>query len=154
MLCFTKIPRGNVKRKRDEQWDVIEKFVVSGLDRTDSRLPKVLCLTCSIYLNQYSNGIFERKIKLFDHSSITGSPILTKNHTCTVCEIGSKSNFHCSKPKKGRPHSVESEIEAPTPVKVCSFCFSKLAKGKSHVCTQTTREFNILKAVQVRFRLN
>ena len=148
LLCFTKIKSENRSREVGEtEWDIIENYVVAGLDRTDTRLPTVLCTTCNFYLSQYSQGIFERQIKLFDFSSITGSPILTRDHTCTVCEIGLTNFFGRSKPKLGRPRNTECDV-CPTPVTLCSFCFSTISPGKSHLCTQTTREKNIMTCIQ------
>ena len=36
----------------------------------------------------------------------------------------------------------------PTPIKLCSFCFTEISQGKNHLCTNTTKETNILKSLQ------
>lgn len=156
LLCFSSKKAKEKSRIRfinDKQWDLIERFVISGLDRHDSRLPTVLCETCNRVLTEYGRGVFNRKIQLFDHSRITaGTPMVTREHTCLVCEIGSSMFGKCQvlKPKVGRPlqnMNMNNNI-VPTPIKLCSFCFTEISQGKNHICTNTTKETNILKSLQ------
>ena len=118
--------------------------------RGDSRLPSVVCQTCRRILHDYANGIFTRKITIFNHSTITGSNVITRDHTCKVCDVGSSSGLRQYtskiKPSVGRPPINDPKAE-PSPIKLCSFCFSKLSPGNAHKCTQTTRENNILKEI-------
>ena len=149
LLCFSKIPCGKTALPiREREKTLIERFVVSGLNPADSRLPSVLCKSCNLILNLYDKGNFERKIRLFDHSQIQGSSMLTREHTCTVCEIGSAlfGNKNFPRSGKGRP-TLASDKETPTPIKICSFCFSQSSPGRTHICTNATREKNLFAAV-------
>ena len=91
LLCFNKIKPSTCGRPlKEKTWRYIEKYIISGLDKKDSRLPKVLCMGCNARLNEYSRGIFVNKIDLFDHKKLTEGPtMITREHTCIVCEIGS-----------------------------------------------------------------
>ena len=110
-----------------------------------------MCIASKIVLKEYSKGIFKRKIRRFDHSSITGSGIITRQHTWTVCEISSSSGLrqYNSKLKVGRPSTLDLKQDEPSPVKLCSFCLSEIAPGKSHMCTKTMRESNRVNSIIV-----
>ena len=131
-----------------EDWNAIEKYIVCGLNREDERLPKVLCASCSYTVNDYSKGIFVKRINVFDHSQIRGSSLITRDHTCLVCDIASASLNDSIKFKKsiksnpGRP-STKPLVDPPSPITLCSFCLSKTSKGKPHICSDTSRVDNL-----------
>ena len=66
LLCFTKIKPSLSGRPLKKQHGAI-----SGLDRNNSRLPKLICMGCYGRLNEYSGRIFAAKINLFDHKKCT-----------------------------------------------------------------------------------
>lgn len=147
-VCFLCFCRSKDMRKiNSKQWETIEKYLVSGLNREDERLPKVLCSTCRLAVSEYARGIFDRDINLFDHSKVEGSSLITRDHTCLVCEIGSASlkdylSLHSPKSPIGRP-STTSAFHLPSAITLCSFCLSEISKGKPHVCTKTSRVDNL-----------
>ena len=62
-VCFLCFCRSKDMRKiNSKQWETIEKYLVSGLNREDERLPKVLCSTCRLAVSEYARGIFDRDI--------------------------------------------------------------------------------------------
>lgn len=162
ILCLGKTK--DMRRITDDYWTIIEEHVIQGLSRYDDRLPTVLCTTCIRVLRDYDKGIFSRQITVFDHSLIVTAPQTRQSSKCSclVCAMASSVPKNIAAKtaaaaltihKVGRPSASKyvsscsyffpSVSEAPTAIKICSHCFSLLAKGKSHVCSKSSRLQNM-----------
>ena len=150
LLCFNKSK--HMRELNSNLRNIIQESFVRGIDFEDTRFPKVLCSTCFTIVYQAGSGIFKRKIEIFDYSKLKPLKQTTRNSIiscdCIVCTIGSTVNFwksheHVSKKrKKGRPNKETSSVPCSV-IQLCSFCFSKISKGISHVCTETAKVNNI-----------
>ena len=122
-------------------------------DFDDERYPTKLCSNCYTIVSEYKHNIFTRKIILFDHSKLPKIRLFTRNTDkceCLVCDTARASttlNFALSKSvmQKRKPGPIPSKsVDTPSPISMCSHCFSELARGKPHNCTQTQRHDNLL----------
>ncbi|OAF64726.1 hypothetical protein A3Q56_07564 [Intoshia linei] len=70
---------------------LVELYFDQGIDKNDDRLPNVICSNCQIIVHEYGNGIFSRKIEIFDHTKLTINSkrnirsSLNKTCSCTIC---------------------------------------------------------------------
>ena len=148
----------------EKTWNVIDEFILQGLNPNDERLPNALCSTCSRTVREYSNGNFSRKIVIFDHSQIE-QIVQTRRITkegcpCLVCEVATSMPRNICQSKTLRPNSEKLKgqsskmlassdeflpsVQKPAvAIKVCSFCLSILARGCPHVCTKSKRFDNL-----------
>lgn len=154
LLCFGKT---KIMRNITETIQIlINKHLMNGYDINDERLPQVLCGNCHTILHEYSNGLYNRKIDIFDHSKLgVGRLITTRSGRlceCHICEISRASttiNFGKSvmkKRKAGKKVSssnlTKQQLQLMT---LCSSCLSIICRGKEHNCTRGQRHQNILK---------
>lgn len=152
LLCFNK--EKDMRKISDANYDVIKEHVINGFDSSDERLPKVLCCTCRLTLNEFVKGNFERKIKLYDHSLVgehgpqTRFKFKNTECMCIVCKIARETlnKTLITKAAKGRPNSDDSKSSSnckPTVLKLCSQCLTTIAQGQAHNCTESTRISNM-----------
>ncbi|OAF65284.1 hypothetical protein A3Q56_07000 [Intoshia linei] len=134
-----------------------------GIDKNDDRLPNVICSNCQKIVHEYGNGIFSRKIEIFDYFKRNTRSSQNKTCSCTICLSQLSFNFNSNngvpKIKKrnssGRPKTGNSDFkvskkstsfvyrnvsEKPSPMIVCSFCLSTLARGRLYSCTRAMRK--------------
>lgn len=158
LLCFgkTKFMRNitpNINR-------IIKEFVLSGYDDEDIRLPVVLCSSCYTTLCDYGKEKFNRRIDLFDHSTLTdriARPSSNMTCLCKVCDhakASTSSNLSMAtvvmaKKPRGRPsnepYSDSSSCKRPyESIKICSRCFATIGRGKPHECSSRKRHSNLL----------
>ena len=113
ILCFKK--SSTVRKLTEEHHQAIQEHFIDGLDfYFDHRLPRVICGTCLLTLNEYKRGIFVRKIELFEYSTLKSLRTQTRSQggicDCYVCETartnGLKSRLTAK--RAGRPASRDS----------------------------------------------
>ena len=143
----------------DVIWNSIQKYVVDGLDRTDDRLPSMLCNTCHKAVCELNKGQGRsRRISVYDHSKITTSRVTRSSECkCVVCEVATSMPAAFSNaagvaalPMKktiGRPRRTADQCAetpfAPKAIKRCSSCLSEVGRGLPHDCTKSTRLQNL-----------
>ena len=157
LLCMGKCK--DMREIRDDQRDIIEKYLVSGLDKYDTRLPNVLCGSCRVNIItklKFNPDTDVSKFSIFDHSRLNLPKPATRSSPsceCLVCELGSSGrnvvqNNASLKNPVGRPCS-SSFTSATYPLKICSSCLSHIAKGKSHKCTKSQRDENLKEFIEI-----
>ena len=142
LVCMKKSKENDI---RDKHYESIARFVVSGLDRHDPRLPKSICPTCLRILNFYEQGDFSRTIKVFDYSKLSSLKPITRSSTdcsCHVCAIA-RSNPIGQCRESGTEDKTNPK-EHPKHLKVCSKCLCPIGKGKPHDCSPTKRRENLI----------
>lgn len=169
-VCLLCMRKGSEMRQiSTNTWMIIEEFVIDGLDRNDERLPTVLCNSCRKVTSDYGRGIFTREIDLFDHSLLGPVPARTRSSTscsCLVCATAASIPHNIAqhtgaaalpeRRKPGRPSTITQSSPAsscfthshsssgkPSAIKLCSLCFTLLARGYPHHCTKTARVQNL-----------
>lgn len=164
LLCLGKTK--DMRRINSRQRETINNVFLTGLLEEDERLPCALCGNCRVIIQEYANGNYNRKINLFDHSTIGKQPPRTRSTAaipcnCIVCVHARSSttlNFGNVLPKRTRCGPVkatsstayvnDSQIGTARPppdsIKLCSQCLTILKRGKSHLCTKNSRNENIL----------
>ena len=144
LLCFNKTKK--MFSLTDSYRHTIEKYIKPGLSVTDPTLPTALCHSCYTAVNERQRDIWDRKIHLFNHSTLSKLKPITRNSPdcdCRVCVIA-KDRFH-GKPPVGRPETAP--VKETTVLKKCSFCLTQIGKGKLHQCTKGTRYANLRKII-------
>ena len=149
LLCFskTKVMRNISFSVRE----VIQQHIIKFDDFDDLRYPSALCRNCYTIVSEYRNNNFTRKIRLFDHSKLTRIRLTRSADKCMclVCDTArasTTSNFAVSTSviQKKKPGPVPSNSPVPLIITLCTHCFSELARGKPHKCTQTQKHANLL----------
>ena len=161
LLCFNK---SKVMRLlTEDHYETIENYILDGFDRSDNRLPNAICGTCRLTVQECSQGNFKRlqRLNVYDHSLVGTQPPLTRTTAnnlslapsqcpCVVCLIARSKSINLggatgsSKQPRGRPSSSNAFTdEKPQAITICSKCLTQLGKGKSHMCTVTSRADNI-----------
>ena len=159
LLCFgkSKVMRNitsNINR-------LIKEHVLSGYDNEDVRLPIVVCSNCHTILCEYGNSKFNRKIDLFDHSTLTdriarpSSDLICNCKVCDHARSSTSSNLSIAsivmkKKRRGRPSSNEALSDSSLgnrpheSIHICSHCFSIVGRGKPHKCSSRKRHTNLI----------
>ena len=130
----------------DRYYSIIERLVVSGLDKNDPRLPKALCASCKRILNFYDEGKFTRTIEVFDYAQLASLRPNTRSNSdcyCYVCTVGRHSPVGMKQKETVLKQTYENS-QAPRLVKICTFCLGEIGRGKPHQCTQTQRRQNLI----------
>ncbi|OAF65721.1 hypothetical protein A3Q56_06572 [Intoshia linei] len=88
------------------RYDGMQHYLVNNnkqtkcIDKNDDRLPNVICSNCQKIVHEYGNGIFSRKIEIFDHFKVTINfkrntrSSLNKTCSCTICLSQLSFNFN------------------------------------------------------------
>ena len=145
LLCMKKTASPRVLN--DKYYDLIDNFVVSGLDKCDDRLPKVLCEHCRRTLLRFDKGDFSRTIEVFDFSKLACLKPLTRSKTdctCHVCDIATANPFNRPKDWCNNTKTKTHTHAHTNVIKLCEYCLSEIGRGKPHVCTTTQRRQNLL----------
>lgn len=167
LLCFGKTKE--MRKITPAQRQVIDQHLMEGYDHEDRRLPSALCGNCRTIVQKYASGDFSKTIEIFDYSEVgNGPPMPTRSAsacTCLLCKVG-RSNYTNAaqiqlpaRDKPGRPlgatadrhesgHLSYVDVSPQTThrterVSMCSYCLTPLRKGKSHLCTRTSRHANL-----------
>ena len=150
LLCFQKSKE--MTKITTNLQETINLHFLDGYDSNDARLPGALCGNCRHIVQEYKNGRFDKQITVYDYSEIGIMPRpITRSGLqcfCKICEIG-RSNFlnkRVTKKSPGRPSTgkTSNTQSPPKPIRICSFCLTKLSRGKPHECCKLTRHNNLL----------
>ena len=151
LLCMGKCKE--MREISEEQLSLIDKYIVSGLDKHDTRLPNALCASCRLFLNELKAdpNIDTSNLDLFDYSKLNTPRPLTRSSPecfCYICELSASplvvksfNNTFSKKKSVGRPAAIETRPS--TPIKICPICLSIIAKGTPHNCTVSQRHENV-----------
>lgn len=133
-------------------YELFDRFIASGLDKNDPRLPKVICSSCKRALYCFQKDDFRRTVEVFDYSKLSSPTHITRLSSecaCYVCNVAkfnniiSKSSATADLATKqddarilrGKPSSV---------VTLCKDCLCQIGRGKPHQCTTSQRRENLL----------
>lgn len=146
LLCMNKYSK-DMRVINEGHQEQIRQFMMDGYDPNDPRLPKVICGSCRLALQDYSNGKFTRLINLYDHSLLGAPHKLTRLNTICDCIVCNITHSHCgtiggAKGSK-RKSSGSPASQRPTPIKVCNCCFTELHPGRKHHCNHTSKFNNL-----------
>ena len=147
LLCLGKTK--TMRPVTDNQRELINAYLVSGLSKNDDRLPRALCTTCRLRVSELPVG-GTGQANVFDHSILNDLRPITRGSSiceCLVCKVG-RSNINTSlnrRPAVGRP-SIDAK-DKPMAIKLCSSCLSEVGPGKPHTCSPNSRDSNLQEIV-------
>ena len=148
LLCFKKAKSPFVLNQK--YYDLIDTFVVSGLDKNDNRLPQVICSTCKRVLAANCRGDFSRKINDFDYSKLPQIKPSTRlseggDCICFVCQIARTNSLKTA--VKDPEDSLQTKSSASVST-LCDICLSEIGRGKRHLCNDTQRRNNLIELLE------
>ncbi|OAF63543.1 hypothetical protein A3Q56_08748 [Intoshia linei] len=79
---------------------LVKLYFDQCIDKNDDGLPNVICSNCQKIVHEYENGIFSKKIEIFDHSKLiinskqNTRSSLNKTCSCTICLSQLSFNFN------------------------------------------------------------
>ena len=145
-VCYCRSGMKATKKVSDSQEIVIKDLVFSGYDKSETRFPAGLCLTCFFVVNDNMDGVnkstksgpprkfiqvspevYENKVQTFTRSN------LSVNCQCSICLVArlngpSWSMFLFEIKKKSKPssdHGVRYD-------RLCPKCFFPIYRGSNH----------------------
>ena len=122
------------------------KIIKPGLYKSDKSLPTALCTSCRIAVEERQKGIHSRQINLYDHTQLSRQlrPLTrtSPDCDCIVCNVARDKNNLKFKGSIGRPPTQLTEQIPNNVIKHCTLCLFEIAKGKKHICSQTSKGKN------------
>ena len=124
------------------------KIIKPGLYKSDKSLPTALCSSCRIAVEERQKGIHSRQINLYDHTQLSRQlrPLTrtSPDCDCIVCNVARDKNHLKFKGSIGRPPTQLTEQIPNNIIKHCTLCLFEIAKGKKHICSQTSKCKNMI----------
>ena len=137
---------------------LLKKHIYERYSLDDTSLPIVICTSCSKTVTVIESGQDDRKLPYIDYESLTTPPsvetrsVASEKCCCSLCIIsrmnGPEYQAHekLMRDKPGRPR-IDVEVPSVT-INQCSKCHSEVGPGKSHNCTRTATQDNLVELVR------
>ena len=130
VVCYEKANR----TLSDLEIQTVHEFLIDGYNVTHPDFPSGICTGCSIILSKKRKDV-DFKIKVLENYDPERKVGLRSVDTCLcrICRVAKMNGLSAlqksrKKCKQGRPVSNP----APNHLKICSNCFSIIAKGSNH----------------------
>jgi len=154
VICFSK--GHDLRRISSRNSELIRKFALPDFDEEDPSFPNVICASCRICLAKTSEDDPTVKLNIYDRRNKNLKPVSTRQRSeedkceCDLCVIA-RSNINTplnNKKPAGRPPKESTSDDnsftsVTSSIKLCSKCFTTLARGMPHHCSTGQKYSNV-----------
>ena len=155
-VCFRKPKQFN--KISEYTLNLIRKYVYEAYSLDDQSLPIIICTSCTKTLTVIDSGESDRKLPDIDYGSLTKPPRVdtrsgdNEKCDCSVCTIARMNGPEYVKHEKSmrnKPGRPPLKVQASSvTIKQCSNCHSEIGPGKSHECTRSVTQENLVELVR------
>lgn len=153
---------------------VIKKHANEAFDTADRKYPLAVCTTCRITLEEYCNNDFRRPFPTMPNYEDVQYPKQTRNNDenlcyCYICITARYKGHRKTKIGRGKKREfaenitpsnglyaagtiqlnckVEEKKSHNSSIKLCTNCYSEIARGKAHNCKENIAPQNLVSSV-------